>query len=649
MSQPLPTFSFTYGARQSSELLTEWRAGTDDAGRRTWTDEDTGLVVTLEQQDFADSAAVEWVLRFENTGTADSLLLDDVRALDVDWGVDDSQYALPQALIGRSRGSRFTIADFDYQEDVLLPDEQLDMVAGNGRPSQNWLPFFSIDRGSTGSFVAIGWSGQWAASVKHHRSGRLTMTAGLESFSARLHPGESIRTPRILVMEWSGDRADAHNKLRRFLLENHTPHLDGEPVTGPFTMGAWGAMGSAEQIRRLELYGREQVRQEYFWLDAGWYGADSSYSPDEFQGDWGDFVGDWSVNLTRHPGGLRPIRDAAAAAGMKFLLWAEPGRAIETTPIVVDHPDWFLGDQRERLLDLGNPDAREGAVAIFSELIDECGVDLFREDYNINPLPYWRAVDTPGRVGIAESKYVEGFYWFWDELRRRHPRLIIDNCASGGRRIELETIGRSVALWRSDWQCYPDADPAGAQTQGMGLNMWLPLHGAGIWASMSTREDFSVYRIRSTYSPALQMSAFVRESQPIQEDYPWDWFRQMSDEYLRVRPYFSGDYYPLTSPVSIESQTTVAYQLHRPDLQSGVVLAFRRANSPWSESSLSLRGLDPAATYEVEDADGRGGVSLVEGATLAAGLAVSLESPESSALFFYSKAERQAAVLTEIS
>jgi hypothetical protein len=70
-----------------------------------------------------------------------------------------------------------------------------------------------------------------------------------------------------------------------------------------------------------------------------------------------------------------------------------------------------------------------------------------------DPLPYWRANDAPDRQGMAEIRHVEGLYEFWNDLLRRHPGLVIDNCASGGRRIDLETISRSIPLWRSDWQC----------------------------------------------------------------------------------------------------------------------------------------------------------------------------------------------------
>jgi len=64
---------------------------------------------------------------------------------------------------------------------------------------------------------------------------------------------------------------------------------------------------------------------------------------------------------------------------------------------------------------------------------------------------------------------------FWDELRRRHPGMLIDNCASGGRRLDVESLRRSVPLWRSDYRFRDD------RHQGMtyGLSFWIPYHGTG--------------------------------------------------------------------------------------------------------------------------------------------------------------------------
>ena len=78
---------------------------------------------------------------------------------------------------------------------------------------------------------------------------------------------------------------------------------------------------------------------------------------------------------------------------------------------------------------------------------------------------------------MTEIKHIEGLYAFWDELLARHPGLIIDNCAGGGQRIDLETISRSVPLSRSDLQCWP-FDPTREQNQTQGLAPWVPLSAA---------------------------------------------------------------------------------------------------------------------------------------------------------------------------
>ena len=70
----------------------------------------------------------------------------------------------------------------------------------------------------------------------------------------------------------------------------------------------------------------------------------------------------------------------------------------------------------------------------------------------MDPLSFWRDNDAEDRQGITEIRHVEGYLAYWDELRRRHPEMLIDTCASGGRRNDLETLRRAVPLLRSDFQ-----------------------------------------------------------------------------------------------------------------------------------------------------------------------------------------------------
>jgi alpha-galactosidase len=591
----------------------------------------------MELTEFADYPALEWVIYFCNHGNTDTAILEDIQALNATWKLQaKNAHENIEARVYRSRGSTFKISDFEYLDEKLLAAESMQMTAGGGRSSQNWLPFFNTDLGDKGILTAIGWSGQWACRLDHSLAGQLRMVAGMEKTHLKLHPGEEIRTPRMLQLFWQEDRLAGHNLLRRFLLEHHTPHFENKPVTGPFTITHWGGMKTQSYLDRIAVYKRERLPMDYLWVDAGWYGLNSTYSPDEFVGDWFKHTGDWRVNPKAHPEGLKPIVDAARDAGMKFLLWVEPERAVRGTVWPQEHPDWFLGDGEQLLLNLGKPEALQGAIELLSGLIRQHEVDLYREDFNINPLDFWRQNDTPDRQGMTEIRFTEGLYALWDALLDRHPGLIIDNCASGGRRIDLETISRSIALWQSDYQCFPDHDPVGSQVHNMGLSYWLPLHGTGTYGSMPTKELCSTYRVRSTMGPTFQLSTFVKEAQLIQDDYPWDWFRKMCADYLRARPFFVGDYYPLIEPHTSGSQHWAVYQMDRPDLDGGFVMAFRRKDAPWEKGSFKLHALDSNASYEVENADTSRTITL-SCSELRKGLEITLSDPESSALLFYKK------------
>ena len=100
------------------------------------------------------------------------------------------------------------------------------------------------------------------------------------------------------------------------------------------------------------------------------------------------------------------------------------------------------------------------------------------------------------RQGITEIKHVTGYLEYWDELRRRFPNLLIDTCASGGRRNDLETLRRAVPLWRSDFAY----EPAGMQQLTYGLSLWVPFFGTAVNSS-------DPYVFRSQMTPAVALGA----------------------------------------------------------------------------------------------------------------------------------------------
>ncbi len=637
-----PPISFRYNGQSSQDLLPKWnksyKADVDDDGVThhcaTYQDPETGLQCIVEMKEYADFPAMEWVVRFKNTGFTDTPILEDVQALDINWASSSKEIVLH-----RSQGTYAQVDDFLYRTDILyrhetVPQSQsISMVAGGGRSSQCWLPFFNVQTGNEGVITAIGWTGEWAADFLCNGETIVNIRAGMANTHLKLLPGEQIRTPSIMLLFWQGEPLDGNNLLRQFLLEYHTPKIDGKPALGPICSTAWGGMRTPSHLARIKSYQEHYLPYDCYWVDAGWYGVDNTESPDVFNGDWGEQAGNWVVNQYRFPEGLRPISDAAHAAGLKFLLWFEPERAIPGTQLPTNHPDWFLTNPANAstlLLNLGNPDARQWVTDMISNYVTDLNLDWYRQDFNMGPLSYWQGADAPDRQGITEIRHIEGLYEFWDELRRRHPNLMIDNCASAGRRLDLEMIGRSICLWSSDYQCFPQARATAAQIQLMGLSCWLPSHAIGtLWAPPG-----DTYAYRSSMSVGIADQTHMCDKDTPAEDYPWDWHRARLEEQKRIRPYFYGDYYPLT-PCSASPEVWAAYSMHQPDVNEGFVMAFRREDSPFDHASFRLKGLDVEMTYEFEDADTQStwkeaGRDLVE-----KGLSVTIEDVRQSRLIYY--------------
>ncbi len=506
--------------------------------------------------------------------------------------------------------------------------------ASGGRSSENAAPFFNIHKNGKGYICAIGWSGQWNCEMMRNPES-ITVKAKIEDTHFRLLPGERIRTSSFVVMPYDGTVADSHNKWRR-LLKKHFSLIgkEGRDSQGPLCASFWGGMKTPSVLQRIDILDKWEIPVEYIWMDAGWYGADTKPTPDEFEGDWGSHTGDWRVSPLIHPNSLKDVSSAVHNSGRKFLLWFEIERINKTTPIFKEHPEYFFKtenpEKSDRILNLGNEEAWNYCFETLSGLIGDIGIDCYRQDFNTSPLPDWRFSDEKDRRGIGEIKHICGMYRLWDALLERFPTLIIDNCASGGRRIDIETLRRSIPLWRSDYQCPANFLAEGSQCHNLSYNAWMPYSGT------STGRMYDTYRMRSGYSSAMTTNYTFSERDSFGDD-PEKllWLRERLNEYRRVRPFMSEDFYALTQ-ISDRSDIWCASQFNRPEDNDGVVLVFRRENSPYEKASFRLSGIDKNSDYLLEDADD-GKKTVVSGKELSEGFSVTMERAYSSKIYFYTK------------
>lgn len=633
---PVP-FSFMYGGRESRAILPAWRktltndTANDGVRRRVlqFADAATGLEVTCHVTEYLAYPAVEWVLEITNSGKDDSPVLHNILPLNTEIhnSAPNSPFGLRYALGSHERSDDFRL----LETRVFSPAETLTFTSFGGRSSDGYLPFFNLMKQSGGVMLGVGWTGQWTASFRYAENGNMSTRAGMEYTHLKLHPGERIRTPAILLVFWDGDDPlRGHNLLRGLLRDHFTPRPGGQPLQVPLSISAHGTHAfedttEANMVAAIDQVAAHDTPFDTWWIDTGWF--------ELINKNWARSVGNIRPDPVRYPQRMRPVADAAHRHGMKFLLWFEPERVMPDTWLHTNHRSWLMAPPSDlpfeltymfydgfHLLDLGQDAARKWLTDYTIQAIDEMGVDIYRMDFNMFPVYYWRHQEPVDRQGMNEIRYVTGLYRFWDDLLARFPNLLIDNCASGGRRIDFEMLRRSVPLFRSD---VGFRNPTASQGMEWALSHWIPYHGMGAVSTDS-------YHFRSGLGAVFTVAMNLNE-----DANKWAQMNAMLQQYKAFRDYYIGDFYPL-SPYELAEDRGIAWQFDRPDLGAGIVQAFRRQYSASESVRLKLRGLSAEADYSISDLDNPGRTQTISGSKLMSdGLDVALPNQPCAALITY--------------
>jgi alpha-galactosidase len=661
-----PPFSFVYGGRPSTALLGGWKlerrarvlaagerqppdglvrrpaetnrasAGKDERGASggppdaargpralptdtetehtlRWTDPATGLQVRCVAIEYADFPTVEWTLYFRNTGTNDTPILSDIQALDLSL----KRPADGEFILHHHTADNCTADSYEPHALSLAPNAEHRFASAGGRPTTGGFPYFNLEQPGGGLIAVVGWPGQWAAQFTRDADRGLRLRAGQELTRLKLHPGEEVRSPLVVLQFWKGgDWLRAQNLWRRWMVAHNLPRPGGRLVPTHYG-GCFGNLRplAGEEIEQFDGWGREGIRLDYWFIDAGWY-----THPD---GWWN--VGTWEIDRERFPRGLREVADHVHQKDARFVVWFEPERVVDGSWLEKNHPEWILRSGGARLLNLGHTNAWQWVLDRINGLLTSDAIDVYRQDFNMDPLGCWRAADAPDRQGLTEIRHVEGYLAFWDELLRRHPGLLIDTCASGGRRNDLETLRRAVPLLRSDYPLtgFNATCSEGQQCHTLGISLWMPFHGTGMPLS-------DAYSMRSGFVPAYRLGWDVRDRKV---DLPL--LHRTVAEFRQAEKFFLGDFYPLAR-WSLAKDVWVAWQYDRPDQGEGLVQAFRREDSPYEMARFKLRGLDSTARYLVTDLDHLDRPARFTGRELLeSGLPLTLPAPRSSGILIY--------------
>ncbi|OIV35273.1 hypothetical protein BIV57_22415 [Mangrovactinospora gilvigrisea] len=268
-------------------------------------------------------------------------------------------------------------------------------------------------------------------------------------WSELLDPGQRFTTPHIAVAAAEDGLDGALRALtahRRALRRPH-PDLENLPIVFNDYMNC--LMGDPTREKLLPLVDAAAgLGAEYFVIDAGWYADD---------GGWWETVGEWRESAARFPGGLKEITDRIREAGMVPGLWVEPEVVGVRSPLAAALPEeaFFVRDGRRldqrgrHQLDYRHPAVVAHMDAVIDRLVADYGCGYFKFDYNIAVTGTDTGAASPGAGLLGHNR---AFLAWLDGLHDRHPGLVIENCSSGGLRMDYASLARMQLQSTSDQQ-----------------------------------------------------------------------------------------------------------------------------------------------------------------------------------------------------
>lgn len=303
-------------------------------------------------------------------------------------------------------------------------------------------PGFGFERGMVHS-VHLAWSGNHRVAAERTATGASMVQAGelLLPGEVRLAPGEQYETP-LVVASWGDGMNEMSARFHEYVRAQSPRTKSPRPVT----LNTWEAVYFDHNLENLVALAEAgaAVGAERFVLDDGW-----------FRGRRDDTaaLGDWYVDQAMWPAGLHPLAEKVTALGLQFGLWVEPEMVSENSDLARAHPEWILQTggrlpaqgRQQQVLDLSNPAAYNHIHERLSALLAEYPISYLKWDHNRDLVD---AGDSAGKAAVRNN--VLALYRLLDELRRQHPLLEIESCASGGARADLGILQHTDRIWVSD-------------------------------------------------------------------------------------------------------------------------------------------------------------------------------------------------------
>ena len=283
----------------------------------------------------------------------------------------------------------------------------------------------------------VGWSGNFDITLDGVTEHRKHMMVGEKLIAGELavQPNETYSAPTVYAVHSSHGLSSASQHFHQFVRSR----LRHENTRRPVTLNTWEAVYFEHNFDTLTKLAdvAAHVGVERFVLDDGWFSGRRNDTAG---------LGDWTVDSSIWPDGLTPLVSHVKSLGMEFGIWCEPEMVNPDSDVYRQHPDWVLHSgantaitgRNQLVLDMSHIEVRNYLFNCISRLLDAHDISYVKWDHNRD------LVASP-----AHSQTL-GTYELLDRLKKAHPQVQFESCASGGGRIDFGILPYVDRFWTSD-------------------------------------------------------------------------------------------------------------------------------------------------------------------------------------------------------
>lgn len=443
----------------------------------------------------------------------------------------------------------------------------------------------------SGNFLAM-------AEVDQYSTTRVAMGINPFDFSWVLEPKEEFQTPEV-VMVYSDRGLGEMSRTYHRIYRNHLMKSKYKKEERPILINNWEATYfnfDGEKIKKIARQASE-LGIEMMVLDDGWFGKRDSDNCS---------LGDWYVNQSKLPKGLKDLTDTIQSYGMKFGLWFEPEMISPDSDLYRAHPDWCLHvperhrslARKQLILDYSRAEVREAVIEMLSNILSSANISYIKWDMNRNMTEVGSAILASNRQQETAHRYMLGVYQVMDILTDRFPDILFESCSGGGGRFDPGILYYMPQNWTSD-----DTDAVERLKIQYGTSIVYPVcsitahvsavpnHQTGRSTSMSFRHGVAM---AGNFGYELDATKLNEEERQL--------VKEQVAVYMSVRKLIQyGDLYRLLSPFE-GNHTSFLYVSE--DKKEAVLFLYRVMNIPNAPCiRIRLDGLNESENYRIDNGD----------------------------------------------